>query len=336
MPTHLALPMLSYTTLAGATAGTIKLLGFAWQGIALTGFSVGLPVAMILSQLAMTGGKGVAESMGGKQTEDQHLKKLAHHAASAVGVAQPTVFEIQSKEPNAFAASGLHGRDASVTVTTGLREILTDAELSAVLAHEMGHLRHRDVVRNMHVAAAAAGLGGIYEVGRSILESDRCSKKTKKKSKDGEGSGAAVGLGLMAAGLATQATAHIVRLMASRSAELKADRAAAEAYGTQAMISALRKIDQQASRRPADLRHGKNAKAFTHAMISDGPTPVAAASSGGGGGVMRALGRLGEALRTHPTLDKRVAALQQAEANGEVPARRTPAAETWSSSWSGS
>ena len=50
-------------------------------------------------------------------------------------------------------------RDATVAVTDGLTSILTDDELRAVLAHEMGHVRHDDVQRNMHVAIAAIGLG---------------------------------------------------------------------------------------------------------------------------------------------------------------------------------
>ena len=330
LPTHMALPVLSYSTLAGVTAGTLKLLQpLAWQGVALTGFSVGFPMAMILAQLALSGGSGVAKSMGGFQTDDEHLKRLAHEAATAVGVPAPSVFEIKSREPNAFAASGAGGRDASVTVTTGLREILNDNELGAVLAHEMGHLRHRDVLRNMHVAAAAAGLGGIYDIGRVLLDSERRSTSRKRKKSDDSGGGATLGLGLMAAGLTTNAMAHLFRLMASRSAEIKADRAAAEAYGADAIISALQKIDQQAARRPADLRSRSDARAFTHAMISDGPSSAAVGAKqvGGRRGLLGALGKMGDALRTHPTLEKRVAALEQAAADGVVPARRS--ASSW-------
>ena len=116
-----------------------------------------MPFMLVVGQVLMLGGPGVAKSLGGAPTEDRRLKELAAEAAAAVGVPEPQVFEIKSSEPNAFAASGFGTRDTTVAVTTGLREILTEAELGSVLAHEMGHLRHRDVARNMHVAAAAAG-----------------------------------------------------------------------------------------------------------------------------------------------------------------------------------
>eukprot|EP00964_Phaeocystis_antarctica_P092640 scaffold59617_cov79-Phaeocystis_antarctica.AAC.14 len=100
--------------------------------------------------------------------------------------------------------------------------------LHAVLAHEMGHLRHHDVARNMHVAVAAAGLGGIYQAGRLLFDTSlRPTRPRKKESKDdkdkGEGvGGAGLGLVLMAGGLGAQAVAHLAQLAASRGSELQA------------------------------------------------------------------------------------------------------------------
>merc|ERR1719421_232889 len=144
-----------------------------------------MPLVVILSQLAVTGGSGIAKSMGGAATQDARLQQIATDAAAAVGVPAPNVYEIKSREPNAFATSSLLARDPTVAVTTGLREVLNDEELCAVLAHEMGHLRHRDVLRNMHVATAAAGLGGIYEVGRMLLDvgSSSSSSSSKRRKK---------------------------------------------------------------------------------------------------------------------------------------------------------
>ena len=128
----------------------------------------------------------------------------------------------------------------------------------------------------------------------------------------------------MAAGLVTQSAAHGLRLMASRDAEIKADRAAAEAYGANTMIRALEKIDEHSRRRPADLRASKGGKAFAFAMISDGPTAKPSRRVESDGGVFGAAGRffnrVNTALRTHPTLDKRVEALEAAAAAGLVPA----------------
>merc|ERR1719267_284469 len=202
LPTHLALPAVSYAGLGGAGAAVIKVLSMAGVSVGasagLVGMCIGMPVAMILTRLAMSGGQGVAKQFGGVPASPR-IRDLAHQAAAAVGVSAPHVYEVPSKEPNAFAASGLGAGDTTVAVTSGLREILNDDELGAVLAHEMGHLRHRDVVRNMHVAAAAAGLGGIYQIGRIFLDSStRTRNKRSKKDKDDEGGGAALGVALMA------------------------------------------------------------------------------------------------------------------------------------------
>merc|ERR1719284_455419 len=117
----------------------------AMQGVGLVALCVGVPVAVLGSQLLVVGGAGIAKSMGGKPA-DSRLTNLAHEAAVAVGVPPPQhVYEIAKQEPNAFAASGMFSGDTTVAVTTGLRSVLSTNELKAVLAHEMAHLRHRDV-----------------------------------------------------------------------------------------------------------------------------------------------------------------------------------------------
>ena len=324
------LPVLSYAGLASVTAGALHLVQpfLTGQGVALVGGCVAVPAGFVLLQLLLMGGSGVAKHMGGVPA-DASLTALAHDAAAAVGVPPPRhVFEIARQEPNAFAASGLFGSSqTTVAVTSGLRGALTTRELQAVLAHEMGHLRHNDVARNMHVAVAAAGLGGIYKAGRILLDASlRSDKKESKSEKDkNEGGGAALGLALMAGGLGAQAVAHLAQLAASRGSELQADRAAAEAYGADALISALRKIDAAAARAPADLRaSGAAAGLMAHAMISGGPSDsssasAAAATSGADGGV-GFFGRLGRMLSTHPPTSARVQALENAAAAGLVPA----------------
>ena len=323
------LPVLSYAGLASVTAGALHLVQpvLAGQGVALVGGCVAVPAGFVLLQLLLMGGSGVAKHMGGVPA-DASLTALAHDAAAAVGVPPPRhVFEIARQEPNAFAASGLFGSSqTTVAVTSGLRGALTTRELQAVLAHEMGHLRHDDVARNMHVAVAAAGLGGIHKAGRILLDASLSDKKESKSEKDkNEGGGAALGLALMAGGLGAQALAHLAQLAASRGSELQADRAAAEAYGADALISALRKIDAAAARAPADLRaSGAAAGLMAHAMISGGPSDsssasAAAATSGVDGGV-GFFGRLGRMLSTHPPTSARVQALENAAAAGLVPA----------------
>lgn len=307
---RVGLPVASYVGLGATTFGTVKLLTASGMGaVSATGL-VALPVlapALFLLYAAATdGGSGIAKRMGGKPASPR-VVRLATDAANAIGVPLPSqVYTIPSHEPNAFAAGGLFGQDCVVAVTDGLLDRLTADETRAVLAHEMGHLRHRDVGRNVHVGAAAAGLGGIYEAGRWLLN----SRSSSSRKKD-EGDTASVGVTLMAIGLGTQAAAHLLRLSASRAAELDADAAAAEAFGTSAMISALQKIS--GARVDDKLRSGLVGNAMAHAMISDGAeTAISKKPSFGD----RVLG----AMRTHPTLDERVGALRALEKG--KPARR--------------
>lgn len=330
----LALPAASYASLAAVTAGSLKLMSATmtagWAPYVLMAMCVGLPVTTLSAQLAASGGSGVAQRMGGVPA-DAALTRLAHDAAKAVGVPSPEhVFEIHRSEPNAFAASGFGSKGTTVAVTSGLRQTLTRTELGAVLAHEMGHLRYRDVSRNMHVAIAISGLGGIYEAGRMLLDSSRRSKKkSKEKDKDSDG-GASLGLALMGLGLGSQAMAHGIQLAASRSAELRADNAAAKAFGANAMISALKKIDSAAAHRPSDLRSSPEGRKLAFAMISDGssskvPVHKSMWSSAGrnGGSWPSGLGRvwkkLTSFLRTHPPMDERITALTKAAESGTVP-----------------
>jgi len=320
VPSHLFLPVISYAGVAALSAGTVKVLGVTWVTVGLLGWTVALPMAMLVT-VCSRGGAGVAQSMGGVPA-DPRLTNLAREAASAVGIPPPAaVFSVDAKEPNAFAASSLWSGEPTVAVTKGLRDILTDREMKAVLAHEMGHLKHRDVVSNMHVAIAAVGFGGIYETGRTLLRSSGNSNKKSRKDKDGSSS-AGLGLALMGAGFATQATAHVIRLAASRNAELKADRAAAEAFGASALISALEKIDASSARRPRDLSESKVGKAFAFAMISDGPSRTASASPtaplSSGKDIGRLLKSARQALSTHPSLETRVDALRQGVADGAL------------------
>ena len=65
---------------------------------------------------------------------------------------------------------------AQVNLVNGLRRALSTRELEAVIAHEIGHIRHSDMSTNMHAAIAIAGLGGLYEMGRMLERDDKDEK----------------------------------------------------------------------------------------------------------------------------------------------------------------
>ena len=143
-----------------------------------------------------------------------------------------------------------------------------------------------------------------------------------------------MGLTLVAAGCGSQALAHLLRLGASRVAELRADRAAASAFGAGTMISALEKISLGAAQHD-DLRSSVLGRQMAFAMISDGASAARAdgtsvayakdASAGRvgrahkGGWASKALDAVQNVMRTHPKIEERVAALDLLAERGEVP-----------------
>eukprot|EP00966_Prymnesium_polylepis_P209846 4860181-Prymnesium_polylepis.1 len=130
-----------------------------------------MPALVLLGEFAfLGGGERVAKMMGG-QPADATLTALCARVATRAGLPPPAhVYVIPTNELNAFAA-GFGSGDATVAVTKGLRNALSTRELEAVVAHEIGHIRHADTRTNMHVAVAIAGLGGLYEMGNILLRS---------------------------------------------------------------------------------------------------------------------------------------------------------------------
>merc|ERR1719316_2670089 len=204
--------------------------------------------------------------MMGGQPGDKNLTALCSRVAKRAGLPPPAhVYEIPTSELNAFAA-GFGRGDATVAVTSGLRRALSERELEAVIAHEIGHIRHSDMSTSMHVAIAIAGLGGLYEMGRLLQRTDAKSEQSEKDDAQ------SLGLALMVGGAATRALAQLLKLSISRGAEYDADRVAAELCGADAMISALSKIEQLSATAPRDQALAARGGAFAHAYISNGPS----------------------------------------------------------------
>merc|ERR1719231_1872999 len=244
---------------------------FSYAGLG----AVAAPALLLLLEfIFLGGGERVAKMMGGERA-DSYVTGIANDVALKAGLPPPAhVFEIPTSELNAFAA-GFGSKDATVAVTSGLRDALSKKELEAVIAHEIGHIRHSDMSTNMHLAVATAGLGGVYEAGRLLSRYSSESKSSGSKSKSKSESNEA-GLMLMAGGATARILAHLMQLAMSRTAEYDADRVAAQLCGSEAMISALAKIEAAAKNRKrhqatakSPLREGR-ATAFAHAYISSG------------------------------------------------------------------
>lgn len=162
------------------------------------------------------------------------------------GMAVPRLAVLESAAPNAFA-SGVNDKQYTITFTRGLIDLLDPAELEAVAAHELTHIRNEDV-RMMVVAMIIAGVVSFFcellfrLMGRSGgFGSSRSSSDSQGKGKGGGAAAIAIALLIVAA---AWALSLMIRLALSRSREFLADAGAVElTKNPDAMISALRKIE---------------------------------------------------------------------------------------------
>ncbi len=86
---------------------------------------------------------------------------VVERLAAKQGLPMPKIFVIPSESPNAFA-TGRNPQHASVAVTHGILQLLDDEELEGVLAHELGHVRNRDILTSSIAATLGVALRGVW------------------------------------------------------------------------------------------------------------------------------------------------------------------------------
>lgn len=221
-------------------------------------------------------------------TRDQHpeLWQAVEAAAVGAGLARtPAVYIIEDPAPNAFAA----GRDpdhAYVAATTGLLALMPPRELAAVMAHEIAHVRNRDV----KLMALTAVLVGVLVILSDILMRVFIFGGNRENANPLALVGTIVALVLAPIGAA------MIQMALSRRREFLADASAAEITGdAEGMARALAILDDD----PRQVRHVGRATA--HLYIESPLTK--------GRGL---LGSLGGMFQTHPPMAARIAALEDA------------------------
>jgi len=159
-----------------------------------------------------------------------------------IGIPMPKMYVIPTESPNAFA-TGRNPSHASVAVTHGILELLTDEELEGVLAHELGHVNNRDIL----ISSVAATLAGAVTMLANMGKWAMIFGGYGGRNRDDRGGGLAALCMLLVAPIA----ATLIQLAVSRSREYQADATGAHYTGNPyALASALQKLDTYSRRLP--------------------------------------------------------------------------------------
>ena len=184
--------------------------------------------------LRMNGAREVSEN------EARDLHAMVAMLAQRAGIPKPRVYVVDNPTPNAFA-TGRNPAHAAVAVTTGLMHALDRSELEGVIAHELGHIKNRDILIGSIAAVMAGAIS--YLANFALFFGG---------SRDEEGGGNMITTILMM--ILAPMAAMLIQMAISRGREYLADATGAEICGRpQALASALNKLANQNARQPMDV-----------------------------------------------------------------------------------
>jgi heat shock protein HtpX len=225
--------------------------------------------------LAMYRAKEVSES------EAAGLYSIVRRLAQRARIPMPRVYITNNPSPNAFA-TGRNPSHAAVAVTSGLLELMNNEEVEGVIAHELAHVKNRDIL----ISSIAATLAGAIMIVASLA---RWAALFGGFGRGDERDGGIIGLLITA--LVAPIAATLIQLAISRSREFHADYTGAKISGNpRGLASALRKLGNAAKRMPM-----KASPSTAHMFIVN---PLSG-------------GQLAKLFSTHPPLEERVGKLQR-------------------------
>jgi len=186
--------------------------------------------------------------------------EVVERLTQKAGIPMPKIYVIPTESPNAFA-TGRNPQHASVAVTHGILALLNDEELEGVLAHELSHVRNRDILTSSITATLA---GAITILARMAFWFGAFGGGGGRREREGGGLGAIVML------LLAPFAAMLIQLWVSRTREFEADASGAHLTGNPyALASALEKISA-ASRQVPLLASPSSAHLFIVAPLLSG------------------------------------------------------------------
>jgi heat shock protein HtpX len=240
--------------------------------------------------------------------EAPELHGVIDRLCALADMPKPRVAIAQTDVPNAFA-TGRSPKAAVVCATTGLLRRLDEPEIEAVLAHEISHVAHRDVA----VMTIASGLGMIAGLlTRVMFYSEIFGGGRGGNNNNSGGQLVMIELIVTLVSVIVYFVSFLLTMALSRYRELAADRSGAILIGQPSLLaSALIKISGEMGRVPTkDLRAAEpfNAFFFVPAVAQGAQDQQRGRGEGQGGGFS-----FGSLFRTHPTLERRLAQLDQLE-----------------------
>lgn len=215
------------------------------------------------------------------EAEAPELHGIVRTLVQKAGLPMPKVYIIPDETPNAFA-TGRNPEHAVVAVTQGIMRILSREELSGVIAHELAHIKHRDMLTGTIVATIAGAISMLAQMAQwSMIFGGRRD--------DDEGGSPIVALVMM---IVAPIAAMLVQMAISRTREFEADKGGAQIAGSSSgLANALLKLEKGSQLVPMT-----DAKPATAHMFIVNPLT--------GGGLMKL-------FSTHPPIAERVARLNE-------------------------
>ena len=225
-------------------------------------------------------------------TESDHPEfyGMVRDLAQRAGLPMPTVAISPSDQPNAFA-TGRGPRRAVVCATSGLLQSMPRAEIEAVMAHELMHVKHRDILIGSVAAAIATAISYVAQMAMFASMFGGGSNDEDRPNP----------IAVLATAMLAPIAASLIQMAVSRSREFEADRGAAELLGTgRPLADALERIEVLAARSPMMVAPAQ-AQAYIHNPLAE------AAHLRGGRSNAATMARL---FSTHPSTEERIRRLR--------------------------
>lgn len=265
----------------GLLTGLLLLIGGIFGGT--DGIIIAFVFAMLLNGVSYFFSDKIVLAMYRAQVlsentiEGKRIHALVRSVSQRMQIPFPKLFMVEENSPNAFA-TGRNPQHAAVVFTRGILPLLNDEELEGVIAHELSHVKNRDIL----IASMAATIAGAIGMLAHMMQWSTFGNR------DREGKNI---IGMLVIAISIPIIAMLIQMAVSRSREFLADESAAKTLHTgRGLANALRKLE-----------HGINARPFDNANQGTAHLFIANPFAGEG---------ISGLFKTHPNMQERIRRLE--------------------------